>query len=418
MTWQPNPRPEWVDAVNRGEIWPMADVAAAPFTLDHLAAASGAHLGLTGTEVLTQLGDDAVEALEVLLPALEREARLNVIGRWITHRFLGRLVEQRLALDAYVRRDPGVLDEEITEPWFVVGAPRTGTTILHGLLAQDPRHRVPTGWELLSPAPPPSLAGDVEARIALADAELRTPQVVSSGLVAIHEYGGRMYKECLSAMSFVFRSEEFVARYDVPTYEAWLHAADMRPAYDMHRRVLQVLQRGAERRRWVLKTPVHLQYLPTLLDVYPDARLSATHRDLLSVMPSLSSLVATLRSAHSDHVDADAIGRYHVDLYTSTLDRFVDLIDAGRLDPARLTHSRHVDFLDDPIGVVRGLYEHFGWELTAEAEARMVAYLADHSEGAAGGHRYDLASFGLDADELRGRFARYAERFGVAPATR
>jgi sulfotransferase family protein len=415
VTWKPNPRPEWVEAVNRGDIWPMADVASAPFTLEHLTGEVGARLGVTASEVVAQLGDDSLEALEVLLPSLEHEARLSVLGRWITHRFLGRITEQRLALDAYVRRDPGVLDEQIVEPWFVVGAPRTGTTILHGLLAQDPNHRVPLGWELLSPAPPPALSGDVEARVALADAELRTPQVVSSGLVAIHDYSGRMYKECLSAMSFVFRSEEFVARYDVPTYEAWLHQADMHPAYDMHRRVLQVLQRGAEPKRWVLKTPVHLQNLPTLLEVYPDARLSATHRDLMSVMPSLSSLVATLRSAHSDHVDAGAIGRYHVELYAGTLDRFLDLIDTGRLDPARLTHSRHVDFLDDAIGVVRSLYGHFGWELTPAAEAAMTAYLDDHAEGAAGGHRYDLASFGLGADEVRARFARYAERFGVTP---
>lgn len=408
-------RPEWVDAVNRGDIWPMTEVARTPFTLERLAGEAATRLGVQPRDVLGRLDDDSLEALGVLLPALEDEARLTILGRWITHRFLGRLLEQRLALDAYVASDPGVLEEQIVEPWFVIGAPRTGTTVLYGLLSQDERHRVPEGWELLRPAPPPALSADVDTRLALADVELRTPQVVSSGLVTIHEYSGRMPKECLSAMSLAFRSEEFVARYDIPSYEHWLHRVDMRPAYDMHRRVLQVLQRGAPPRRWVLKCPVHLQYVPTLLDVYPDARLSATHRDPLAIIPSVSSLIATMRSAHSDHVDAEAIGRYHLELYSTTLDRFTDQVDSGLIDPARLTNSRHVDFLADAMAVARGLYEHFGWELTPQAEAAMTAYLRESADGGPGAHRYDLASFGLDASEVAKRFERYAERFGVAP---
>lgn len=408
-------RPAWVDAVNRGEIWPMADAAAAPFHLDRLTGEAASRLGTTAREVRGRLDDATLEALDVLLPALEHEARMTVLGRWITHRFLGRLLEQRLALDAYVASDPGAADEAIVEPWFVVGAPRTGTTILYGLLAQDPALRVPEGWELLRPAPPPahSEPEDLAARLALADVELRTPQVVSSGLVSIHEYSGRMPKECLSAMSLAFRSEEFVARYDIPTYEAWLHRVDMRPAYEVHRRVLQVLQRGAPRRRWVLKCPVHQQYLPTILDVYPDAVFSCTHRDPVSIIPSVSSLIATMRSAHSDHVDPVEIGRYHVDLYARTLDRYVDHADAGLIPPDRLTDSRHVDFLGDAMRVVQGLYDHLGIELGEEAAARMARYLEDHEEGK-GSHSYDLATYGLDEATIRPRFARYAARYGVS----
>lgn len=417
MSWQRTPQPDWVAAVNRGDIWPMTDVAQVPFTADRLFGEAASRLGVHPADVRSRLADDVHEALGVLLPALENEAQLSILGRWITHRFLGRLLEQRLALDAYVAADPGVLDEQIVEPWFVVGAPRTGTTILYGLLAQDPNHRVPEGWELLRPVPPPALSDDagIAARLALADTELRTPQAVSSGIATIHEYSGRMPKECLSAMSLVFRSEEFVARYDIPTYEAWLHRVDMRPAYDIHRLVLQVLQRGAPAHRWVLKTPVHQQYLPTLLAVYPDARLSATHRDPLSIIPSVSSLIAQMRSAHSDHVDPAGIGRYHVELYGATLDRFTDQVDGGVLDPARLTNTRHKDFLADPLGLTRGIYDHFGWELTDAAAERMATYLVDHEELKTA-HSYDLASFGLDEAEVRARFSRYATRFGVERA--
>src|SRR5690606_13515377 len=98
--------------------WPMTEVGQVPFTLDRLVGEAASRLGVQPSEVVRGLGDDSIEALEVLLPALEHEARLTILGRWITHRFLGRLVEQRLALDAYLASDPGVLDEEIIEPWF------------------------------------------------------------------------------------------------------------------------------------------------------------------------------------------------------------------------------------------------------------------------------------------------------------
>ena len=407
-------RPEWVAAVNRGDVWPMADVAAAPFTIDRLAGEAGSRLGRTPAEVTAALGPETMDALEVLLPALESEARMTVLGRGITHRFLGPLVEQRLALDAYCARDPGVLDEPIDEPWFVAGAPRTGTTALHALLAQDPRHRVPEGWELLRPVPPPDPdTRDADVRIALADAELRTPQVVVSGIVAIHEYSGRMPKECLSAMSLAFRSEEFIARYDVPSYDAWLRTCDMTPAYEVHKRVLQVLQRRSPRRRWVLKSPVHLQNLPVLLAVYPDARLSFTHRDPLVVLASVTSLIASMRAAHSDDVDVVGIARAHAALYGGSLDRLVDLTDAGLLDPARTTHTTFADFLAAPLDVVDGVYAHFGWLLPDATRAAMADYGAAHPQGRLGRHDYSFAGLGLDPDAERQRFARYVERFAV-----
>jgi hypothetical protein len=416
VTWRPGPRAEWVAAVNRGDVWPLAEVAAVPFTLERLAGDAASRLGRSGADVVATLGDDSVEALGVLLPALEDEANLTVLGRWITHRFLARLVEQRLALEAYTASDPEVRGEEIVAPWFVVGAPRTGTTVLFGLLATDDRLRAPEGWELLRPVPPPARDPDPSARIALAGTELQTPQVVADGLVAIHEYSARMPKECLSAMSLAFRSEEFVARYDVPTYTEWLHRGDPLPAYEMHRRVLQVLQRGAPTRRWLLKSPVHLQALPTLLHVYPDARLSTTHRDPVAFLASVSSLVATMRSVHSDVVDPVAIGRYHVDLYARSLDRLVDLVDDGTLAADRCTHSRHRDFVDDALAVASGIYAHFGWDLPAPTRAAMVAYLDGQGTDTGAVHHSTATDFGIDPVEVDDRFARVAARFLSAPA--
>ena len=147
--------------VNEGAVLPIALEAARPFSVDDLLAAALARRGLSAGDMAAfcapgpGTGEDYLEPLEILVASLENDAELTILGRWITHRFLDRLLDVRLQIAEYVRVDPGVREEQILEPIVVIGAPRTGTTVLHALLANDDRHRVPLGWELLRPVPPP-----------------------------------------------------------------------------------------------------------------------------------------------------------------------------------------------------------------------------------------------------------------------
>jgi hypothetical protein len=411
MAWVPGPRPAWVEAVNRGDVEPIADEAARPLDRDGLL---GEALALDGSDDgMGAFGDDRfVEPLDRFLAAVEEEARLHVLGRWLTRRFLLRLLIGRIQQERYVRADPGVLDEEIVAPVVVAGAPRTGTTILFDLMERDPSLRAPLGWELLRPVPPPPAIGAEDGRVELAEAELRILARVAPAMDAIHEYGARRPKECLSAMSFELLSEELTARYDVPSFISWFQQADMRPAYERHRLVLQILQRRTGRAQWVLKSPVHLHNLDALLAVYPDARLAFTHRDPLEVLASATSLVANLRWVFSDHVDLPALGRYHVDLFGGSLDSLVD-----RTLPGRVSHGRYVDFLQRPVETVRGVYDALGLPWSAELAERMDAHLAARPQGHHGQHRYDLDDLGVARAELEATFARYVSHFGV-PASR
>ena len=405
--------------MNRGDAGPVADEARRPFDPDLLMAEALVRQGRAPDDQAA-LGDDAfVEPLTLFCRGLEHEADLTVMGRWMSRRMILRLLEVRIQINDYLAADPGSLDEPIDQPIFVIGAPRTGTTVMHGVLAQDPAHRAPEGWELLRPVPPPHPDLDVRAadpRIALAGAELVMPQTVASGMLAIHEYSGRMFKECLSAMSFEFRSEEMVSRTDVPTYQAWYDTADLRPAYRTYRRVLQILQRRMPTRRWVLKSPAHLQGLPALLEVFDDARFVITHRDPTAILPSVTSLIATMRWAHSERVDFAAIGRYHLELYARSLDNLIDLIDSGRLPADRTAQVPHRQVSTEKLAAARSVYEQLGMELSADAEAAMAAYVDATPPGKHGEHRYEFEDLGLTRAEVRARFARYIERFNIPVA--
>ena len=419
-SWDPGPRPDWVTAVNDGLIVPIAVEAELPLDRDALIGEALARQGRAGEGIGALIapgpgtGEDFLEPLDIALRSLEDEAELHTLGRWITRRFLLRLLEVRLQICDWVRSDPGVRDERIIEPLFVVGAPRTGTTILHALLSADHRHRVPLGWEFLRPVPPPTAETfEDDARIALADAELRMPQLVTGGLDAIHAYGGRMNKECLSAMSFSFRTEEFISRYDTPTYVEWLQSCDMTPAYEMHRLVLQILQRRMPTEKWVLKSPVHLHNLDALLGVYPDADLVITHRDPLAILGSVTSLIATLRWAHGDVVDTAAIGRYHSDLYLGDLDGLVDLVGTPTLPEGRVAHGSFADFNADGVAVVARMYAELGIDLPDDVREEMAATLARRPREEHGGHTYSFDWLGLDPTEERARFSRYSTAFQI-----
>jgi hypothetical protein len=403
--------------VNRGRVPPIAEIARRPLDREDLIAEARAMLGYDDTTDTDAFEVDSVESepLDVLLRALENEAGLTLVGRWLTRQFLVRLLQVRLQIDAYVRADPGVVDEDVHAPLFVTGAARSGTTILFGLLNCDPTLRAPEGWELLRPVPPPRPERYPDrGRVSLAETELRRMATVVSGLDAIHHYHGRMPKECVSTMSLAFLSEEFTARYRVPSYAAYLDGLpSLRPAYDVHRVVLQILQRRFPKRRWLLKSPVHLRSPRTLLDVYPDARLAVMHRDPLTVLPSTTSLIANLRWAHSDDVDFTEIGRSQRDLLHRELDGLVIACRDGTLEPARTCHVRYEEFMADPLGAIRSLYAHFEFELDSNVEARMCRYLAERPKDALGTHRYSFAHLHLDPDQERSRFERYRSWFAV-----
>lgn len=344
--------------------------------------------------------------LEIIRRGLQRDARLTDAGRTFTDAFMQRLISGRAAIGAAFDADPTLRGEDIVQPVFVIGAPRTGTTALHRLLAADPTSRVPEGWEFLYP----TRADEPEVIDAAAE-ELGWPQARQAGIRAIHTYSARMPKECLSAMSFSFRSEEFISRYHLPEYVEWLSACDMAPAYEMHRRVLQLLQRRRPAARWILKSPVHLQSLPELLAAYPDARFVITHREPTEVLASVSSLIATLRAAFSDHVDKPAIGRYHADLYAASLHELIGHVDTGRVPADRTAHVFHGDLVDRPVETVAAVYDQLGLTWTAATEQTALDAASIEREDRVGQHRYDAADYDLDDAALSSRFADYRERF-------
>jgi Sulfotransferase family len=364
---------------------------------------------------LSDLGDESFrEALRMVLQGLEREARLTFVGRIAARGDVLSLLTTRLRLEDDRARHPEIAAEEVRQPLFIVGLPRTGSTLLHHLLAQDPGSRVAQAWEVMFPSPPPEAAHyRTDPRIAKAARQLAWFDALTPDFKSIHPVGAQLALECIAIMSPTFLSPRFHTTYHVPAYQEWLEHQDLGPAYRFHRRFLQQLQWRTPARQWVLKAPAHLFAFDALLETYPDARIVQTHRDPLTVLASVASLTAVLQRAFTDHLDPLEIGHEVSRRWTYGLDRAMRLRRSGRVSPDRFFDVHYHEMLRDPLAVVRRIYAHFDIPFTEAASVAMRRFLAENPKDKHGAHRYSLSAFGLEADDLARRFKAYREYFGV-----
>jgi hypothetical protein len=364
---------------------------------------------------LDDFGGDAFrEPLRLVLEGLETEARLTLLGRVVARRDLLGLLTNRLRLAEDRKRHPGIAEQGIARPFVIIGLPRTGSTILHHLISQDPASRAPQAWEVMTPSPPPESASyDSDPRIAEAERKLQWLDWLAPDFKAIHPLGARLAIECIAILAHSFMASRFHTTYRMPAYQAWLKKQDMRPAYVYHRQFLQHLQWRTRAERWVLKAPAHLYALDALLAIYPDALVVQTHRDPRMVLGSVASLTLSLQSAFAEPLDLAEIGREVVQSWSEGLERGMHVRHSDPAGARRFFDVRYQQLLADPIGTVRQIYQHFGLSLTAEAEQRMRGHLGDNPQHKHGRHAYDLKAFGLDGPSLDEQFRSYREFFRV-----
>ena len=349
------------------------------------------------------------EALSRLLDSCRDEARLNLIGKIALKVDVLETLCARLKMERDRQLHPNISRQEILKPLFIVGLPRSGTSVLHRLLAADLEHRAPLMWEIRSPSPPTRVRE--KRRIQQATQSCNFFNWIAPTFRYVHAVGPEVPQECVSLMTPTFLSDQFDAMYYVPSYRAWFFQQDLRPAYEFHRRFLQHLQfRRAAHRRWVLKAPTHMSAMPALLSVYPDALFVQTHRTPLDSMASVSSLMTILRSAFSDAVDPVTLCREAIDYWSDAIEKF--LPERDRLADNRICDIKYDEIRCDPISAVRRIYEYFGWSLSRDAEQRMRSLVASQAKRLSANHRYDLAQFGFSAAEVLQAFAPYCQRFG------
>lgn len=361
---------------------------------------------------------DIVTPLRALTRALREEARLTAGGQYFWSGRLRGILVARLRGRDWVQRHPEILEERVPPPLVILGLSRTGTTLLHRLIAADSRFYSAAWWECRFPVPAPDDIGG-DKRIAVARAEVAAMLEANPDLLSIHPFDAMGADEDILLMDQTLLSTTSETLACIPSYYAWLRTQDLRPIYDYWYRTIQLLQwqkrkRGLAAERWVLKTPMHLGHVDKIVSIFPRAAFAQTHRDPLATIPSYASMIYELWRGVGESSDPVEAGRQT----SGTLEH-----DLNRCLAVRDTLAREafidIDFRDtvrDPVGVVERIYRHIGLPMTESARRQIGEYMASHPREGRPKHEYSLEQFGFTRAEIERRFAEYRQRHIEASA--
>jgi hypothetical protein len=365
---------------------------------------------------LHNFGPDSFrEGLTALSTSLDREAGLSPLGRLMARQLIVQLLITRLRLFELLRLHPEITDEPVEAPIFIIGLPRTSTTHLHSAMSHDERLRSMPYWESLDPIPDPHAAprpeGKPDPRIARCAQGLRLVHYGMPLFPAMHEMSAEGPHEEIQLLAVEFETMFFEAGYNVPSYVDWYRRHDKTVSYRLLRTMLQAMQWLRGGRRWVLKSPQHLEQLRVLLDVFPDAIVIQTHRDPVAVTASLVTMEAYLRRMQHSSVDLHAIGAH----WSA---RIEEMLRASVEDRAHVPNSRVLDvafheFMADQMGTIERIEKSAGLEFDYSAQRSIGRFLDEHPRGKHGTIKYDLQRFGIDPAERRQAFRFYTDLFDL-----
>jgi hypothetical protein len=406
-------RPKPIAIANRvGRLLSGVGIGGKPITVDGVLSDARRKGGLS------DFGNEGfLEPLEVLVDSINREAALNPVGHMIIRgRIVGVLVNKLVAQDN-IKRHPEILDIPIEAPIVVAGLARTGTTMLHRLIAQDPGVRSLASWEAINPAPAKrkERGRKKDPRFAQAAAAAKGLKYMSPGFFAIHPAEPDAPEEEVILLEQAFLTTTPEAMMNVPTYSKWLEEQDHVPAYQALKRMMQYLQWQrpgiGKDVRWVLKTPHHQEYFDPLLEVFPNATIVHTHRDPLKTSPSLFSMLTHLQMIFSDDVDPNRVANHWLGKIENMARR--TLATRARVHDRGFVDVSYYDLVKDPIPQVERIYAAAGAPLTPEARDAMEASRKVNKQHKYGRHKYSLADFGMTKDDVESRIAPYRTRFNV-----
>lgn len=366
---------------------------------------------------LTEIDSDSWrDGLAIMLDELNSSPAFTPFGRERVLTDATDALGRRMQVHAYIQEHPEVLDAPVERPLIVLGMPRTGTTVISYLLDQDPARRSLLHWQCVHPIPPATteaLRTDPRC-LALLEEQRKILDMVTQAKVSLpHWEDADGPTEDMFIHNQDFKGLSWDSFLSTSRYAEWLfHEADMTSTYEYQKRYLQVLQSTASG-NWSLKMPSHSVHIEALLKVFPDARLIWAHRDPYRATGSLCNLWKLPKGMvlHPDAIDLNAMGRnamaqmrYHVQRPLRARDRIGD---------ERFFHMYYHEMMRDPMDVMRRIYEWADEPLTAETEARMRNWLAEHPQDRFALNAYTLDQYGLTVEALEPIFAEYLDTFDI-----
>jgi hypothetical protein len=317
--------------------------------------------------------------------------------------------------------------QDIRRPVLIVGNPRSGTTFLYRVLAQDtPNFTCTHAWESL-------LAPSIALRklvwgLAVLDRRFGSPL---KRLTAAWEERGR---RAIAMHSFSLRAPEEDEHFYLhvwSTVEIWLFTAILEGAIPLtyfatllepdRQRIMSYYMRCVQchlyahradphpGRHYLAKNPFASAKIGSLYEHLPGVRFIYLARNPLDMIPSWISSVAYGWRLAGGTPDPYASRDYVLDMAEHWYRYPLECFERAPRDSYILV--KFDDLISDVEGTVRDIYRRFGLDWNASV-AQAVRGAAERSRRYRSSHVYSLEQVGLTREQIVGRFADIMDRFG------
>lgn len=313
------------------------------------------------------------------------------------------ILRNRLFIQDNFKCHPEILAVPINRPLFIVGLARTGSTMLHRLIAQDLNFRVLQYWEMLYPFIGSHLGLNHEqVSIELAKIRIKETFAEDPNFYHIHETNAVMPEECMLLMRHTFCSMSIVSEWSLPEFAKWFINRDMTESYLYYRKLLQLLMWHKPSNFILLKCPSHLINLNAVLKIFPDANFVWLHRHPDEAIPSFLSLLSVVwGSQMEDPGFIELILKYSI--------RSVEggMAVQDKINPKQWLNVGYKRLLKNPLEVIREIYQQFDYKFDERLEEKMSQWLQVNFQHKHGAHNYNLKKFGLNGTGIETSFSRY-----------
>lgn len=352
------------------------------------------------------------EPLDRLIDSINHEAELHPVGMLITRERLKGLLATRLRAENWFKKFPEILEQELYPVSLICGLPRTGTTKLHRLLAADPENRVLLSWEALNPVPLTDDPKEVYQRIKAARISEKALRLMAPGFFSIHPVEHEKPEEDILLLDTTFLSTIPESTMHVPSYAAWLEKTDQSSAYEYAAKLLKFLQWQRPAKRWILKSPHHMEFLDLAKKHFGQVHFIWTHRDILESLPSFISMVAHSHTIFSDRVSLEKVAGHVIKKTGYMLSKGIAFRKAN--PGQEFTDVFYKDLLASPIGVLSEIYGN-GLSISPELNRKFLDADRQNAPNRYGAHVYNLEDFKLDQDELNRTVNIYSDFVKTIP---
>jgi len=399
-----NERPYWFRGLN--SVWKATYPLGTKSTLDrdNLIKASRKITGLD------DFGKDFwVEPLDRMIKSIKEEAQLHPVGYFITRQRIINMLNLRLRAEWWFKKHPEILEQPLYPVWMIMGLQRTGTTKLHRLLTADPENRVLRSWEAINPAPLCKKWKIRDKRPGIAKTSEKALRLMAPGFFAIHPVEHLAPEEDILLLDNTFLSTTTEATMHVPSYASWLEKTDQTLAYSYMVKLMKFLQWQQPAKRWILKSPHHMEFMEQADKHFEDVTFLWTHRDVNRSIPSFLSMVSHSRVIFSDQVDKHVVAKHWVRKTGYMLEKGINF-RKGNPNERRFIDIHYNHFIHNSLDVMTNIYDHAG-AMDAKLEAKIKLANEKNPQGKYGVHEYSLADFGLTENNIKLNTKTYQDYF-------